>query len=62
MQGPKLAPEPGRGFPPPAFPLCSPPSLHDVPILKHQDLVCINHSGEPAEKSRCCPDFGEEGS
>lgn len=62
MQGPELAPEPGRGSPPPALPLCSPPSLHDVPILKHQDLVCTYHSGEPAEKSRCYPGLGGEGS
>lgn len=61
MLSSELAPEPGRGSPPPVLSLCLPPSLHDVPILKHQDLVCTHHSGEPAEKSGCYPDLAGRG-
>lgn len=43
-----------------ALPLCSPPSLRDAPILKHQDLVCAHHGGEPAGKGRVLSRLGGE--
>lgn len=55
VQGPSMAPEPGKGFHGQralSLPLCSPASLHNAPILEHQDLVCTHHGREPAGKGR----------